>query len=550
MAHYTIDSRPRPELCYRERVHADLEFRSIPRMALLNADRFGDEVAVIDGDLSLSFREVSDRMLAIGRALLANGIEPGDRVALWAPNSAGWITAALGILATGARLVPLNTRFKGQEAAYILNKCGAGTLLTVDGFLGFDYLDMVRRADPSVPALRDAVILDGPSVDGASSWSDFLARGSEVDEAAIRERIESIRAEDSSDVLFTSGTTGHPKGVMLRHGTSLRCYSAYNETLRLGRGDRVLIVTPFFHCFGYKAGWMAALMVGATAVPMAVFDPAAALRMVEELRITHTGGAPTMFWAMIEDPTRPDRDLSSLQRAIVSAAYVPVELVERMKSDLGIEQPLTGYGLTEAHAIVSKSQPDEAAEIVANWSGRVLDDVEVRIVDEGRDMPLGERGELLVRGYNLMDGYFDDPEATAAVIDADGWLHTGDIAYLNADNYLKVCDRKKDMYVTGGFNVAPAEVESIIAGWDRVSACAVVGIADHKWGEVGSAFVVPMPGAVITPDEVIAYARSQMANYKVPRQVSIVDELPLNATGKVLKQVLRDRLGEAGPLVP
>jgi acyl-CoA synthetase (AMP-forming)/AMP-acid ligase II len=525
---------------YRGRVRADLEFRSIPRMALLNADRFGDEPAVIDGDTTLSFRDVGARMLAVGRSLLKKGIEPGDRVALWAPNSAGWITTALGILATGARLVPLNTRFKGKEAAYILTQCGARSLICVDGFLDTHYLAMLREADPSVQALADVAHLDGPALDGASSWDDFLALGTDVDEDAVLSRIEAIRPESGSDVLFTSGTTGHPKGVMLRHGTSLRCYGAYNQSFRLEPGARVLIVTPFFHCFGYKAGWMVALMSGATSVPMAVFDAGAALGMIEELGITHTAGAPTMFWALIDHPTRPDRDLSSLRRATASAAYVPLELIERMKSDLCITQPLTGYGLTEAHAIVSVSVPDEPLEIVANWSGRVLDDVEVRTVDdEGVDVPLGERGELLVRGYNLMDGYYGDPDATAAVIDADGWLHTGDIAYMNADGYLKVCDRKKDMYVMGGFNVAPAEVEAMLMEWDRIAGCAVVGVADPLWGEVGRAFVVPSPGAVLTPEDVIAYARVHMANYKVPRQVSIVGELPLNATGKVLKDLLR-----------
>jgi acyl-CoA synthetase (AMP-forming)/AMP-acid ligase II len=462
-------------------------------------------------------------------------------VALWAPNSAAWITTALGILSIGARLVPLNTRFKGQEAAYILSQCRARTLIAVDGFLGLHYVDMLREADASAPALADTVILDGPRVDGTSSWADFMARGASVDPALVHASIESIRPEDGSDIIFTSGTTGHPKGVMLRHGTSLRCYAAYNGSMQLGPGDRMLVVTPFFHCFGYKAGWMAALMMGATTVPMAVFNPSEALDMIERLRITHTAGAPTMFWAMIDEPALADRDISSLRRAVASAAYVPVELIERMKSDLGIDQPLTGYGLTEAHAIVTVSRPDEPPEMVANWSGRLLEDVEVRIVDDvGRDLPLGERGELLVRGYSIMDGYFDDPAATAAVIDPDGWLHTGDVAYLGPDSYLKVCDRKKDMYVTGGFNVAPAEVESIITDWDLVGVCAVIGVNDDRWGEVGAAFVVPARDVALTAEQVVAYSRERMANYKVPRHVSIVAELPVNATGKVQKNVLRE----------
>ena len=357
-------------------------------------------------------------------------------------------------------------------------------------------------------------------------------------------RIEAIRPEDVCDVIFTSGTTGHPKGVMLRHQTSLRTYrDYYNEGWQLGPGDRAVVVPPFFHCFGYKAGWLLSLMVGAASVPVAVFDPGATLRLIEELAITHIGGAPSMFWALLDHPDRPECDLSSLRSAIASAAYVPVELVERMRAELGVGNVMSGYGLTEAHALASVSHRGDPADIVAEWSGQILRDTEYRLVDDtGQDVPLGDRGELLLRGFNLMTGYFEDPEATSATIDADGWLHTGDIAYANADRYIKVCDRKKDMFIVNGFNVAPAEVEGILVDWDRIAAAAVVGIPDRDLGELGVAFVVPAAGTGLTPDEVVNYARGHMANFKVPRRVEIVDALPLNATGKILKAELRSRL--------
>jgi acyl-CoA synthetase (AMP-forming)/AMP-acid ligase II len=521
----------------RSAERADIGYRSIPGMALINGRRFGDALAVLDGDIELTFRQVADGMLSVARALLATDIGPNDRVALWAPNSAAWITTALGVLATGARLVPLNTRFKGAEAAYILAKTQSRTLICANGFLGFDYVDMLRQAPTSVPALEEIVLLDGKGDEG-TLWEEFLARGHGVDEAAARARLATIGPEDGSDVLFTSGTTGHPKGVMLRHGASLRCYEILNRTYGLGPGDRIMIVTPFFHCFGYKAGWMMALMNGATSVPVAAFDAGRALQMIEELGITHTAGAPTMFWSMLDHPTRPQRDLSTLRTTMASAAYVPAELIDRMGTELGVEA-MTGYGLTEAHAFVSVSQPGDPPQFVAQWSGQVIEDTEVRIVDEaGADLGLGEQGELLVRGFQLMDGYYDDPEATAAVIDRDGWLHTGDIAYMNADRYIKICDRKKDMFIVGGFNVAPAEVEGLLLDWDRIAACAIVGIPDHQWGEIGVAFVVPArPG--LTPEDVMAWAKEHMANYKVPRRVLMVDALPLNATGKVLKAELR-----------
>ena len=335
-----------------------VEHRSIPRMALRSAERFGDDLAVLDGPTRMSFRDLGDRMIEVGRALVAGGVAPGDRVALWAPNSAAWIPAALGIHAAGAWLVPLNTRFKGTEAAYVLAKTEARTLICANGFLGADYVDMLRRADPTLTALRDPVTLDGDNGggEGVTGWDDFLARGEAVAESVVRDRIEALTADDICDVIFTSGTTGHPKGVMLRHGTSMRCYyDYYNEPWQLRPGDRAVIVPPFFHCFGYKAGWMLSLMVGATSVPVAVFDPGTTLRLIEELAITHIAGAPTMFWSLLDHPDRPRRNLSSLRSAIASAAYTPVELVERMRSDLGVGNVVSGYGLTEAHALVSAS---------------------------------------------------------------------------------------------------------------------------------------------------------------------------------------------------
>jgi acyl-CoA synthetase (AMP-forming)/AMP-acid ligase II len=341
--------------------------------------------------------------------------------------------------------------------------------------------------------------------------------------------------------MFTSGTTGQPKGVMLRHGASLRCYDAFADSFLVEPGDRLMVITPFFHCFGYKAGWMTALMRGATCVPVGVFDTGEALRMVEDLRITHTGGPPTLFWALLDHPSRPHRDLSSFKAAIASAAYVPPELVHRMEAELGVE-PVSGYGLTEAHAMVATSQPGDPAELGIAWSGKPIEGTEVRIVDDaGAGVDLGERGELLVRGFQLMDGYYDDPESTALVIDGDGWLHTGDVAFANSDGYIKVCDRKKDMFIVGGFNVSPAEVEGLLLENRRIAACAVVAVPDAHWGEVGAAFVVPAADD-LTADEVKAWAKEHMANYKVPREVHLVEALPMNATGKVLRSDLRAAL--------
>jgi acyl-CoA synthetase (AMP-forming)/AMP-acid ligase II len=536
-------------LCYHEIVSRDFDYKSIPEMALSSAERFGDSLAIIDGAVEVTFAGVAAEMLATARGLVSLGIEPGDTVALWAPNSARWIVAALGILSCGAWVVPVNTRFKEAEAVHVIRKTRAKALFCVNGFLDTDPLDMLRRADPHPPALAKAVIMDGPVHPGDRTWDDLIEAGQGVPESAVRARIDAIGPDDVSDIIFTSGTTGHPKGVVLRHGASIRTYQLCNEGWQIGEGDRTLVIMPFFHCFGYKFGWMLALMSGATTVPMAVFEPEATLWSIERDHITHLGGSPTMFGALLDYQTAVQADLSSLRVATVSAAYVPVELIRRMRDELGLAYAMTGYGLTEAHATVAITYPDDPPETVANWSGRPLPGVEVRLIDDaGQDVPLGERGEILVRGFNLSSGYYEEPESTAEVFQADGWLHTGDIAYMNEAGYLKVCDRKKDMFIVGGFNVAPAEVEGMLTAWEKISAAAVVAIPDQHYGEVGVAFIVPTPGIDLTSEEVVAFARQAMANYKVPRRVEIVAALPLNATGKVLKHELRARLAQQQPV--
>lgn len=516
-------------------------YTSIPAMALASASRFGPAPAVIDGDTAMSFDDVAAEMLLVARGLIGLGVEPGDRIALWAPNSGRWITSALGILATGAWLVPLNTRFKGPEAAYIIRKSGARVVVCANGFLGSAPLRMLAEADPDL-TIDHRVVIDGPVPPEALSWEDLMKAAGSVDEKVALERIESIDPKDVSDVIFTSGTTGHPKGVMLRHGDSLRAYEEFNGGFQLHEGDRLLIVLPFFHCFGYKAGWMEALMFGATSVPLPSFDPGQVLQTIEEQRITHMGGAPTIFNALLAHPAMASTDFSSFRVAAVSAAYVPVELVHRMREEFGLDYSMTGYGLTETHGIASLTYPDDPPETVANWCGRPVPGVEIKIVDEqGAEVPVGERGELLIRGFTVSNGYLDEPESNASVFDGD-WVRTGDIAYANTDGYFKVCDRKKDMFISGGFNVAPAEVEGMLTAWEKITTAAVVAVPDQYLGEVGAAFVIPAPGVSLTSDEVISYARDVMANYKVPRRVEIVDELPLNATGKILKNQLRDRL--------
>jgi acyl-CoA synthetase (AMP-forming)/AMP-acid ligase II len=366
--------------------------------------------------------------------------------------------------------------------------------------------------------------------------------GEAVPAEAARRRAEAVTPDHLSDLGFTSGTTGNPKGVMTAHGQNLQVFDTWSRGVGLREGDRYLIVGPFFHTFGYKAGWLACLIRGAAAIPHQVFDAGKVMERVERERINVLPGAPTIYQSMLAHPDFGKYDLSSLRLAVTGAAPVPVELVKRMRSELGFESVITAYGLTESCGTVTMCLPDDDPETISRTAGRALPETEVRCVDtDGKEVPRGSEGEIWVRGYNVMRGYFDDPAETAKAVDAEGWLHTGDVGVMDERGYVRITDRTKDMFIVGGFNAYPAEIESLLLQNDALSLAAVVGVPDERMGEVGVAFVVTRPGVEVDADELVAWAKEHMANYKVPRRVFVVDELPLNASGKVLKYELRER---------
>jgi HIP---CoA ligase len=527
-------------------VRADLEWTSIPGLVAGAARRYGDAEAVVDNGLRLSYAGLAELAEASTRSVIASGLQPGERAAIWAPNIHEWITAALGIQGAGGVLVPLNTRFKGFEAADILLRSGARMLFCVNGFLGTDYPALLASSGVELPALARTVILRGDVPPGATGWADWLGAGSGVNAADARRRAEAVSADDLSDIIFTSGTTGRPKGAMSTHGQTLRVFDAWSDVIGLRAGDRYLVINPFFHTFGYKAGWVACLLRGATIIPQAVFDVDEAMARVAEERVTVLPGPPTLFQSILDAPHRRDHDLSSLRLAVTGAAVVPVELVRRMREELTFQTIVTGYGLTESTGTVTMCRADDDPDTIALTSGRAIPDIECRVVDDnGVEVPKGQPGEVVTRGYHVMRGYLDDPKATAEAIDSDGWLHTGDIGVMDERGYLRITDRKKDLFIVGGFNAYPAEIEGLLLRHPAVSQVAVVGIPDDRLGEVGAAFVILRPGQHVTGEELTAWAGREMANFKVPRRVEIVDALPLNASGKVLKTELRQRLRDA-----
>jgi HIP---CoA ligase len=529
---------------------------TIPAVLEQAAERLGDREALVDGDRRWTFAELLDTVDEAARALVASGVAPGDRVAVWAPNMAEWVFAALAAYRVGATVVTINTRFKGGEAAHVLRTSGARVLFTTTDFLGTDYVRLLLvDVEPELrPDLDQVVVLRGPlgtdlgpapttpAAPAITLWPDFVERGADVEPEATAARAAAVTPDDVSDILFTSGTTGAPKGAMLRHGASVRAYTDWCDVVGLQEGDRYLIVNPFFHAFGLKAGILACLLKGATIVPHPVFDVPSVMQRVAEERITMLPGPPAIYQTILDHPDLASYDLSSLRLAVTGAATVPVEMIRRMRSELTFTNIVTGYGLTETTGIATMCRHDDDPETIATTAGRPIPDTEVRVVDgDGRPLPAGEPGEVVIRGYHVMAAYYGDVDATAATIDADGWLHTGDVGVFDERGNLRITDRTKDMFIVGGFNAYPAEIENMMMRHPAVGQVAVVGVPDQRLGEVGKAFVVPRAGAEVDPDELIAWCRTEMANFKVPRAVEVVDALPLNASGKVLKYQLRER---------
>jgi acyl-CoA synthetase (AMP-forming)/AMP-acid ligase II len=538
---------------------------TIPAAVASAAREFGDAPALAEPDgPRLSYRQLHERVTEVARALMAEGVAPGDRVAIWSPNTHHWVLGALGALYAGATLVPVSTRFTGAEALDVISRSDTRVLIVAGQFLGTDRLATLRAAatataqDPGRLGRLGLVVrvpIEAPTTasaaagwaaaagvpgDGALDWAEFVGRAAAVPGGLADARAAAVRAGDVSDILFTSGTTGRSKGAMSAHRQSLAVARAWAECGGLTREDRYLVVNPFFHSFGFKAGILACLVSGAALVPQLVYDAEQAMALVEAERITVLPGAPTIYQMILDHPRRAWADLSSLRLAVTGATTVPVALVERMRRELSFDTVLTAYGLTEA-VVATMCRPGDDPQTVACTSGRAAAGFEVRVAGPaGRPARAGDPGEIQLRGPNVMLGYLDDPAATRAAVDADGWLHTGDLGRLDPAGNLTITDRLKDMYICGGFNVYPAEVEQVLARLEGITESAVIGVADARLGEVGKAYVVTRPGRALTEAEVLAFCRERLANYKVPRRVEFRAGLPRNPAGKPLKRLLRE----------
>ena len=518
---------------------------TLPHVALSAAALHADRTAVVEAERTISFSELAREMTQAAAAFVRLGLRRGDRVAIWAHNGIDWVVACLGAQAAGGIVVPLNTRFKAGEARDVLERSGARYLVHAVRFLGIDFRAMLDGLD--LPRLEHRIALatdEAPT----SEWTAFLAAGA-ADPSAVAEadrRLQALSPDDVSDIMFTSGTTGAPKGAMTTHGQNVRTYREWVRATTLNADDRYATIWPFFHCSGYKSGWLASLIAGSTLYPQPAFDTDKLIALIAREKISFLPGPPTLFQALLAAPEARHGKLASLRATVTGATMVAPSLIEAIRNDLGLEAVFAGYGLTETCGTVTMTTAEDGPEVVAVSPGRAIAGVELAIVDDdGRQAPVGTEGEIVVRGDNVMKGYLDDPEGTAAAIDAAGWLHTGDVGKLDERGYLIITGRKKDMFIVGGFNCYPAEIEDIIRRHPAIADVAVIGVPDERLGETGKAFIVPAPGVEPpTPEALLAWCRENMANYKAPRSVVLTPVLPRTPTGKVQK--FRLQQGEFG----
>jgi acyl-CoA synthetase (AMP-forming)/AMP-acid ligase II len=500
------------------------------------AEHAGDLV-LREAGTEVSYRALLESVRDAGGAIIGAGVRPGQAVGLWAPNSIEWAVASLAALFAGAVVVPLNTRYTAVEADEIIGRSGCGLVFAEGAFLGRN----LTAEAASFPGVHQVVSLGAEPADGAPSLAAFVAgAGGQSKSGELDRRLGELQPSDISHIAFTSGTTGRPKGAMLRHDAMVRTTLEWARVVGLRSGDRYPIVSPLSHIGGHKTGLLATITAGATAYPFPTLDISRLVETIEAQSITFLQGPPTMFHALLAAARSSGGDrFASLRVGVTGAATIPPALVRDLLEVLGFEAVFTAYGLSESTGVCTMTRSGDPVEIVAETSGRPIAGVEVRTVSpDGRPLATGDQGEIAVRGLNVMAGYLDDPEATALAV-RDGWLYTGDVGWIGDDGCLRIVDRLKDMVIVGGFNAYPAEIERVLLEHPDVDQAAVVGVADERLGEVTVAFIVAVKGHEPSVDDVIAFCRGRLANFKVPRHVWLVDSLPVNAAGKVLKPELR-----------
>lgn len=511
--------------------------------------KFGDKKAVIFDELEIDYEELYEDSHKVASALISMGLKKGDHVAIWMPNNHVFHKLFFGITIAGGIMVPMNTRYKAHEVKYIVNNSESKYLLSVGEFLKYDYLDILNEVEDDLDTLEKVVVFNGdPSKINTPSltYEELLEEGENWEEdGELKERKEQIGKDDTALILYTSGTTGQPKGAQLRHRNITNNAKVTGEVMKVNEEDVYYTPLPLFHSFGLVLGTLTPFTYGASVVLHDVFDTEEGLELMSEHGVTMDFGVPAMFIRELEEYRENEEkyDLSELKSGMMGGAPCPIEVVKGVIEDMGCNVCI-GYGITETSPLITLTRYDDPPEIRAESVGKPLPGVEVKIVDEDRnELSTNEIGEIVTRG-DVMKGYYNKPDKTEEAIDEEGWYYTGDLGKVDENGYVYVTGRKKDMIIVGGFNVYPREIEEFLFTLDKVQDVAVIGAEDPEMGEVVAVYVVPKEGTKISPEEITEYCRSNIANYKVPRMVKVVDELPRTTSGKVQKYVLRDEADE------
>ena len=538
---------------------------TIPVQLARTVQRFGDrEAAVFSAEgTRLTWREFAAEVDRLAAGLLALGLEKGDRVGIWSPNRREWLLTQFATARIGVVLVNINPAYRLYELEYALNKVGCRALVTAASFKTSDYLGMLAELAPELesavpgglragklPKLTTVIRMGGERSAGMFNFGDVMAMGGAEEMARLDAATASLSPDDAINIQFTSGTTGAPKGATLSHRNILNNAHFVTATMNFSEADRLAIPVPLYHCFGMVMGTLGCVTKGATMVfPGEGFEPAATLAAVAKERCSGLYGVPTMFVAMLDHPDFASFDLSSLRTGVMAGAPCPVEVMKRVQRDMHMSEVTIAYGMTETSPVSFQSHVDDPLEKRVSTVGRIHPHVEVKVIDgEGRTVPVGERGELCTRGYSVMKGYWDEPERTAEAIDAEGWMHTGDLAIIDAEGYGNIVGRVKDMIIRGGENVYPREIEEFLYRHPKVREVQVFGVPDQRYGEEICAWIVAA-GEAPDEEEIRDFCKGQIAHYKIPRYVRVKDALPMTVTGKPQKFIMRDVMIEELGLV-
>ena len=519
--------------------------------------KFPNNEAYVYPELGIrkTYKEFDEETDELAKAFIGIGIQKGEHVAIWSDNKREWLLSQFGTGKMGAVLVTVNTSYQENELEYLLQQSDATTLILCESYKGTSYLDIVRSIIPEIdkaekgnirseklPHLKRIIVMSENENPGMYKWSELLGHAESVSQEVLEQAMKLLHNEDVINIQYTSGTTGFPKGVMLTHKNVVNNGQLVGDYIHLSEHDRLCIPVPFFHCFGCVMGTIASVTHGSTMVIVEQFDAGKVLQIVQDEKCTALHGVPTMFIAELNHPNFKQFDLSSLRTGIMAGSICPIEVMKKVMEDMGASEITIAYGQTESSPVITQTKTDDSIEKRVSSVGKAHPGVEVKIIDPitGEDAPAGVPGELCTRGYLVMKGYYKNEEATKAVIDSNGWLHTGDIAVMDDEGYIDITGRIKDMVIRGGENIYPKEVEEFLYQHPSVQDVQVVGVPDPKYGEVLMAWVILKKGEHLTSDELKEYCKGKISFHKIPSFIEFTDAYPMTASGKIQKFLLRE----------